>query len=101
MLLVPIQTQNHANDAVIIVLDQNSIDRMAKFDPAEILLSQTGKKLVSPKILICFEKDEAALSKFIHKADIKGLIKYLQRGWKFHPELGDHDRGPESISGQN
>lgn len=33
--------------------------------------------------------------------ELKAIIKYLKRGWKFHPELGDHDRGPESLKNQN
>jgi hypothetical protein len=28
---------------------------------------------------------------------LKAIIEYLQRGWKFRPEVGDHDRGPEKL----
>jgi hypothetical protein len=101
MLLIPIQSADHKEDAVIVVIDGVSLERMQKADPAEIVLRQSGKHLVNPTLLFCFERDHVALNKFIQANNIKGLIKHLQRGWKFRPELGDHDRGPESIKAQN
>lgn len=101
MLIIPIQSIDHTNDALVVILDSDSVDRMGKSDPAEVVLKDCGKQLVNPTILICHEHDHKALNKFIHRNDIAGLIKYLQRGFKFRPESGDHDRGPESIMESN
>ena len=59
MLMLPIQTPNHANDALIVILDDDNLARMAKADPAEINLRETGRTLVNPIILICHEPPTA------------------------------------------
>lgn len=101
MLMIPMQSLDHRKDALIVVLDEAGVERMRQSDPAEVILAQCGKQLLNPTIMICFEKDHKSLDPFIQRGDIKGLITHLQRGWKFRPEIGDHDRGPESIAGQN
>lgn len=101
MLLIPMQSSDHKNDIMIVVLDDIGLQRIQQADPAEIPLSKTGKTLVNPLILICHESDHSSLNKYIQRNDIQGLIKHLQRGWKFQPELGDNDRGPESIKDSN
>ncbi len=101
MLLIPIETPNHADDVVIIVLGPDSLERMRQADPAEVELRKVGKKLVNPTVSVCFEEDLASLNRFIQRGDIQGLLKHLQRGWAYQPDKGDHDRGPESIKDAN
>lgn len=101
MIILPIESDDHEHDALIVILHDDSLERMTKADPAEIVLRQTGKKLVNPTILICHEKDSPKLTQLLNSGDLYAIVKHLQRGWKFQPERGDHDRGPESLKDQN
>lgn len=51
--------------------------------------------------MICYEDESPELNSVVQGGDVNKIIEFLQRGWKFRPECGDHDRGPESISKSN
>lgn len=99
MLMMPISNPK-GRDAVVIVLDPSNIERLKKHDPVEIL-SFGGKVLHNPRIFICYEEDSPELNRLVQSGDHGKLLDFLGRGFEFHPELGDHDRGPESVHGQN
>lgn len=104
MLILPIITQGHRRDALIVILGPDNLERMKGGDPAEVKLTdlrRVGKGLVDPAIMLCYEEPTAALNRLIQAGDLKALIKHLQRGWKFRPEAGDHDRGPQSVKDGN
>jgi hypothetical protein len=101
MLVIPLQTKDNARDAVFVVLDPEQLPRLEQGDPADIVLRQTGNRLVNPTVVICLEKPTPEFNRLVQSGDIRALIAYLQRGWKFRPELGDHDRGPESVFQSN
>ena len=101
MLLLPVETPGHIADAVIVVLNDDSLARMAEADPAEVILRQTGRSLVNPTILICHEKQSPELTRLLNGGDVKAIIAHLQRGWQFRPDRGDHDRGPEPLHRSN
>lgn len=101
MILLPIETPDHKNDAVIVILRPDNLERMKEGDPAEISLRQSSKTLLNPTLLICYEEEMPQLSQLIHSGDLKAIVKYLQRGWKFRPDRGDHDRGLEHLSEGN
>jgi hypothetical protein len=62
---------------------------------------QSGRGLVDPVIVLCYEEPGPELERLIQAGNFKALIGYLQRGWEFRPDRGDHDRGPESLKGSN
>lgn len=97
MILIPIQSPDHKEDALVIILDATNIDRMNVADHAEILLRECGRNLVNPAILLCYEEPTPKMMGFVNSRDVKGLIKYLRRGFEFCPEKGDHDNGPRKI----
>lgn len=100
MLIFPIQTENHASDMLLIVLDPANLERMKAADPAEVQMAQlrkAGHLLLQPIIHICYEENTPEWRKLVQSGDIKAILRFLGRGWKFRPEAGDHDRGPESI----
>jgi hypothetical protein len=105
MLVISIQTENDVHDQLVIVLNRQSLERMQCADPAKIKMAEITKKdgrtLLQPTISVCYEEDEAALTKLVQASDIKAVLKYLHRGWDFRPDLGDHDRGPEKLSEGN
>ena len=99
MLVVPVKRAN-GRDEVIIVLDKTNIERMKEADP--VILEQLGPYvLFNPKVTICYEDQSPELTRLVHGRDLNGLVEFLTRGFKFRPERGDHDRGPEDISGLN
>ena len=75
--------------------------RMKQADPAEIRLRECGKILVNPIVHICFETPSPEWNRLVQSGDLKAILKYLIRGWKFQPGQGDHDRGPDSIKTSN
>lgn len=101
MLMLPVETPGHTADMLILVLDDTNLARMAEADPAEVKLHECGKRLVNPKIFICHEKESPEFARVLQTRDLAAIVKYLQRGFRFRPEMGDHDRGPEPLSGAN
>lgn len=101
MLILPIESPDHQDDHLIVILNEHSLERMQAADPAEIKLRETGKRLVNPTITLCFEKSSPELAKLLHSGNLPRIIAFLRRGWKFRPELGDHDHGPRSLKDLN
>lgn len=101
MLMFPIETTDHKNDAVIVVLDPGNIDRLSVADPAEVVLRQSGKTLINPTVVICLEKPSKEWQRVLHSGDLKEIIKFLQRGFEYRPDKGDHDNGPQKLSSLN
>jgi hypothetical protein len=104
MLTLPIETENHLHDMIVIILTPDNLERMKKADPGKLDLSnihRAGYNLHEPTIMLCYEEPTPEFNRLMHLADIHALLKYLLRGWKFQPEKGDHDRGPESVKDHN
>lgn len=97
MLILPIETIGNTADMLIVILEPDNVERMAKADPAEIKLAETGKRLVNPKILICSETVTPELIKILKTKDVGLICEHLQRGLQFRPDLGDHDNGPQKA----
>lgn len=101
MIIIPLETDFHRHDALIVVLGPDNLERMKQGDPAEVQLKQlrqAGKHLVDPALVLCYEVPSPEL---IQQGDLVAVIKHLQRSWQFRPEKGDHDRGPEPIKNLN
>ena len=101
MIMIPIESKDHEHDALIIVLDKDNLSRMQQADPPEIELRRCGKTLINPAICVCYQDPSPEWNRIVQGGNLAGMIEYLQRGWKFRPEQGDHDRGPESVKGKN
>lgn len=97
MLTIPIESADHKSDMLIVVLDSDNLIRMGKADPAEVKCRELGKRLVNPSVLICHEPATKALMDVVATRDLKKIVKYLQRGWEFRPDLGDNDKPPEVL----
>lgn len=100
MLIIPAHHPNGDFD-LLIVLEQENIDRIKEYDPAELKWNELGYfSDVKPRsIQITFGSPEDI--KKIHELAKVGkpveAIKLVTRGWKFRPESGDHDFGPVSL----
>lgn len=95
--IIPIQTRGHVADKLIVILTGESLARMAKADPAEVRCNTLGCELVNPAILICHEEESPELTAVLATGDLKTIVNFLQRGFVFLPEKGDHDGPPEVI----
>lgn len=100
MLIVPVESPDHTEDALLIVLDDANLARMAVADPAEVVLRDSGRMLVNPTVLVCHQNSTPEFARLLQARNFGAIVKYLQRGWQFRPDKGDHDRGPESITSQ-
>lgn len=100
MIILPIETEGHRHDALIVILAPDNLARMKQGDPAEVKLSnvrKAGKQLKDPAIYICYEEPSPKFNRLIQSGDLRTFLEYLQRGWKFRPKLGDNDAGPRGI----
>lgn len=101
MLILPIETPNHAADALVIVLGDDSLERMAEADPAEVILRQSGRTLVNPTVLVCHKKESPEFTRLLQSRDLPKILDHLRRGFRFRPEKGDHDHGPRRLGADN
>jgi hypothetical protein len=101
MQIIPIETEDHAADMLVVVLDSANLERMKKADPAEVKMKEIPKNLVNPIITICYEHGSPEFKRLVQAGDLKALLKFLARGWEFRPDKGDHEGGPESLSRSN
>ena len=98
MILIPIETKNHAEDMLLVILDKSNIERIQRADPAEIHIRDiVGKTLVNPTVMICCEEPTPATMKIMNSGDIVGIIHHLSRGFEFRPDKGDNDDGPRRL----
>lgn len=97
MICIPIQTPDHIDDMIVVILDSSNIVRMNKADPAEVKCKELGKHLVNPRISICLEEMTPDLEKLLKSGDVRKIMEFLSRGFKFLPHLGDTDEKPKSF----
>jgi hypothetical protein len=97
MICIPVQTPNHKDDHLVIVLDVDNFIRMGQADPAEVKCKELGKQLVNPRIMITHEKMTPDFEKLLKTGDVRKIVEFLSRGFKFLPHLGDSDEKPKSI----
>jgi len=78
---------------IIIILDEENIERIQQADPFELNTKKMGTTtLAIPlKIHICYARsDDAILKRLMESQDLEGVLKYLSRGFKV--TSSDHDR---------
>lgn len=103
MLMIPLKTSATSFDLFVILEDEN-IERLKEHDPAEILPGNCGPAfngLGLRSVQICYlspgEVEEAV--DLLRDGQINEVIKRLLKGWRFRPEHGDHDQGPQRFLG--
>lgn len=101
MIILPVETLNHVSDLLIIVLDDANLERMGHADPAEVLLKDCGKTLVNPAVMIAHQNSNPEFARILNGGDLVAVVKYLQRGWAFRPDKGDHNNGPQPLADSN
>ncbi len=84
--------------SVFVVLEDENLERMRAYDPAELVLSKVegnfpGKRLKDIVIGYATAADVAEVLRLANDGKPREALKYLSRGWAFKPEAGDYD-GP-------
>lgn len=97
MRVIPMQVVTGEYSVFVIFEDEN-IERLKAYDPGELNLLKlghpwNGMKIRDVVLMYATAEEIAMLDKTSSAADIKSCLRVLCRGWKYHPELGDHD-GP-------
>lgn len=89
--------------SVFIVLQDENIERIKDYDPAEVpnvsRLPSELQELRLKDVLVGYATDEDVA--FIERCAREGRpadgLRHLSRGFRYRPDHGDHDRGPERL----
>lgn len=100
MLLIPLHWPNGKFDLVV-VLEEENLDRMKEADPAEIRWEQLGAfAAYKPSVVrICYGDAATCqgICKLMERGKVMEAVELVSHNWKFRPEAGDHDFGPISL----
>lgn len=90
---------------LLIVLTQESIERIRAYDPAEIIWSQLPPEysMRKPHVIgvgFCTEPEQKEIERLSNSGDPNWKEKafaMISRGFAYKPEAGDHDFGPTVL----
>jgi hypothetical protein len=85
---------------VIIILDRDNIERIKEKDPVCIACNEPPfDRMIVRAIGITFatEAEMMHYHQLGRQGKVAEVVRLATAGWKFRPEKGDHDRGPEPL----
>jgi hypothetical protein len=88
--------------SIMVILSEGSIERIKQYDPSEIVVGNEWDHLKLDRVIIGhltdseMDKLEQRI-KLGWKVDPITICRSISRGFQYRPDLGDHDRGPETI----
>lgn len=100
MIITAVDLPNPDRTILVIVIEKDNLDRMKVADPITLESRSMGGH-VMPKIrhpenlslLVAYEEDEVELYKLARAGDLLGLLRYVERGRMWKPEVD----GKENI----
>ena len=100
MLMLPMQVGERVD--LLIVLEEDQLDRIKAHDNAEIQWKDIPYRGRPGTIVIAYANAEemVKIHKWAAEDNLKEAVKLLTSGWKYRPELGDHDFGPTPLKGK-
>jgi DNA-directed RNA polymerase subunit H (RpoH/RPB5) len=94
MIVTVINVPEKQETLLLVVIEKENLERMKQADPITIESAIRGGKILKtveyPKsltILIAYEEDDARLYSIARSGDLVELLRYLERGRKFNPEV--------------
>lgn len=101
MLTIPTQINDKEFSLLIILQDEN-VERIKQYDPAEIVLTKLGGKfrgLTLKDIVIMYatEGEIKQVTEMFRQGNAADALKLLSRGFAFRPDLGDNDDPYKSL----
>jgi hypothetical protein len=96
-LIIPFSVNRHEYSVFVGIPDE-SIDRMRAYDPVEVPIRNLPEKWRSYRLKdviigYCTQEDYDTILPLIKADDFQGALRHLTRGFRYRPDLGDHD-GP-------
>lgn len=103
MISIPVARKDNTYD-VFIVMGNENLRRIVSHDPAEMDTLKLGHPWNTMKlrtVVMMFGTDEERedLLKCKNHKDVQDALKKLSRGFKYRPEMGDHDGPYYNIKG--
>lgn len=102
MLLLPIPYNGKLR--LLVVLEEDNIERIKEHDCAEVIWSQLGPYASMRPETIAIGYASAAemkeISQWATQGETEKALKLVTGGFKFRPEMGDHDAGPIPLKGK-
>ena len=95
MFVMPFQL-NEREFSVFVAIQDDNIERMRVYDPAEFSIAKMGlpwRNLKLKDIIIGYatEADMLHFQKLCQQGKQGEGLQYLSRGWKYRPDQGDND----------
>lgn len=85
--------------AVLIILGPENIERMKEKDPFQLICSELPFKQRIGVIQVTYASDSelTQITQLARQGKTKEAIEMATSGFRYRPELGDHDMGPERL----
>lgn len=104
MIAIPLQLDPVHYD-LCIVLEDDGLERIKKYDPAEVVLAKLGMpwqalRIRNIVILYANTEEAKALMTAANKPEVVKNLRALSRGWEFRPKDWDND-APYQQPGRN
>lgn len=96
--------RRNGNVDVVLILAEENIERIRKYDPAEIQWQQMPHDIAMrrPQVISVAFATQAELDEIERMSQTdpdwkEKALKMIARGFEFRPDLGDHDFGPTVL----
>jgi len=92
MIVIPVGVDQKSY-SLFVILEDSNIDRIKKYDPAEVTVDKIGSSWSTLKIkdvVIMYASQEEVMEISQSRNPI-ALLRKLSRGFVYRPELGDND----------
>jgi hypothetical protein len=102
MMLIPLRTPETNRVDLLIILEQDNLERIKRHDNAEVMWGQLGFdpgcRPGTISIAYATAEEVAKVKDLAAKGKPRDILCMLTGGFEYRPDLGDHDRGPESLT---
>lgn len=103
MLVIPAQF-SPSEYHLFVVLDDDGVERMRLHDPGEIPLGHMAPPfdtLTLRKFVLCYANDAEMkqIAEWARQGKLPKIIKLLTSGFRYRPEKGDNNQGPQRFLG--
>lgn len=99
MALILSKPNHKGRRDVMIILGPDNIERMKEQDPFEVKWFEFPWREEPGVVAVTYADDElmAQVTELAKAGKTIEAAELATKGWKFRPEMGDHDRGFEPI----
>jgi len=94
-----LQKFNRGRRDVLIILGPENIERMREKDPFEMKIWEMpgDAPMGVIQIVFAYDAEMMQIEQLARQGKTEEAIKMATSGWRYRPEKGDHDLGPEKL----